>query len=145
MLASPGPGSHRNSVVIDATSGTTATVLKVLTEQGGVDEVWFNPADSHYVLPSCNMPCRSTGRMGPELLFIVIFSGFLMDASVRIASQNGVTTPVPPPNPRMVHSAAAGPGPGGNTDLPAISAVGGTVPQFGAPGGVSLCDWSVKN
>src|SRR5436309_2998429 len=56
--ASPTTGSPRNSIVIDATSGTTATVLKVFTGQGGVDEVWFNPDDNHYVLPSCNTPCR---------------------------------------------------------------------------------------
>jgi hypothetical protein len=126
------PGGSRNSVVIDATSGTTATVLKVLTGQGGVDEVWFNPDDNHYVLPSCNTPCRQVPG-GPELLFIDDSSGFRLDSSVKIADQNGVTTPVPPPNPRVVHSAAAG----GNLIFLPIPAVGGTVvPQF-AP---TLCD-----
>jgi len=136
----PSPGGSRNSIVIDATSGTTATVLNVLTGQGGVDQVWFNPADGHYVLPSCNTPCRSTALMGPELLFIVDSSGFSSDSTVRIANQNGVTTPLPPPNPRVVHSAAAGPAPGGNLIFLPIPAVGGTVPQWGAPGGLTLCD-----
>jgi hypothetical protein len=129
--SAPSPGGSRNSVVIDATSGTTATVLKVLTGQGGVDEVWFNPDDNHYVLPSCNTPCRQVPG-GPELLFIDDSSGFSLDSSVKIADQNGVTTPVPPPNPRVVHSAAAG----GNLIFLPIPAVGGTVPQF-AP---TLCD-----
>jgi hypothetical protein len=131
----PSPGGSRNSVVIDATSGTTATVLKVLTGQGGVDEVWFNPDDNHYVLPSCNTPCRQVPG-GPELLFIDDSSGFRLDSSVKIADQNGATTPVPPPNPRVVHSAAAGTVGGGTLIFLPIPAVGGTVPQF-AP---TLCD-----
>jgi hypothetical protein len=131
----PSPGGSRNSVVIDATSGTTAKVLKVLTGQGGVDEVWFNPDDNHYVLPSCNTPCRQVPG-GPELLFIDDSSGFKLDSSVKIADQNGATTPVPPPNPRVVHSAAAGTIGGGTLIFLPIPGVGGTVPQF-AP---TLCD-----
>jgi hypothetical protein len=133
--ASPTTGTPRNSIVIDATSGTTAKVLKVLTEQGGVDEVWFNPDDNHYVLPSCNTACRQVPG-GPELLFIDDSSGFRLDSSVKIADQNGATTPVPPPNPRVVHSAAAGTVGGGTLIFLPIPAVGGTVPQF-AP---TLCD-----
>ena len=133
--ASPTTGTPRNSIVIDARSGTTANVLKVLTGQGGVDEVWFNPDDNHYILPSCNTPCRQVPG-GPELLFIDDSSGFKLDSSVKIADQNGVPTPVPPPNPRTVHSAAAGTVGGETLIFLPIPAVGGTVPQF-AP---TLCD-----
>ena len=63
------PDGHRNTVVIDAKSGA---VLKVLKDLGGVDEVWFNPDDGHYIIPSCNTPCRTvpvTGAItGHELL-----------------------------------------------------------------------------
>ena len=128
------PGGPRNSLVIDARSGATATVLKVLTELGGVDQVWFNPDDNHYILPSCNGACRQVPG-GPELLFIVDSSGIKLDSSVTIGRQNGDTTPLPPPNPRVVHSAAAG----GNLIFLPIPAVGGgtvTVPRFDP----TLCD-----
>ncbi len=79
----PSSDGHRNSVVID----DGGAVLKVLKDLGGVDEVWFNPDDGHYVLPSCNTPCRTipgTGVTGPELLGIVDSSGFRLDHSVTI-------------------------------------------------------------
>jgi hypothetical protein len=126
------PNNQRNSIVIDAKSGTTAKVLKVLTNLGGADEVWFNPDDNHYVIPSCNTPCRTVGANGTEQLGIVDSAKLRLDASVTIAEQNGVKTPPPPPNPRTVHSAAAG----GNLIFLPIPAVGGTVPQFDP----TLCD-----
>lgn len=126
----PSSGGHRNSVIINA----SGAVLKVLTDLGGVDEVWFNPDDGHYVLPSCNTPCRTipgTGTTGPELLGIVDSSGFRLDHSVTIAEQNGATANTGG-NPRTTHSGAAG----GNLIFLPIPATGGTAPQF-AP---TLCD-----
>src|SRR6516165_4772606 len=120
------PNNQRNSIVIDATSGPTAKVLKVLKNLGGADEVWFNPETNHYVIPSCNTPCRTVGANGTEQLGIVDSAKLLLDASVTVAEQNGVKTPLPPPNPRTIHSAAAG----GNLIFLPIPAVGGTVPQF---------------
>ena len=126
----PSSGGHRNSVVIS----TSGAVLKVLTDLGGVDEVWFNPDDGHYVLPSCNTPCRTipgTGTTGPELLGIVDSSGFRLDHSVTIAEQNSATANTGG-NPRTTHSGAAG----GNLIFLPIPAVGGTAPQFDP----TLCD-----
>jgi hypothetical protein len=126
----PSSGGHRNSVIIDA----SGAVLKVLTDLGGVDEVWFNPDDGHYVLPSCDTPCRTipgTGTTGPELLGIVDSSGFRLDHSVTIAEQNSDTT-VTTGNPRTTHSSAAG----GNLIFLPIPATGGTAPQFDP----TLCD-----
>jgi len=127
--STPSPNKQRNSVVIDATSGK---VLKVLMNLGGADEVWFNPDDNHYVIPSCNTPCRTVGANGTEQLGIVDSSGIRLDHSVTVAEQNGVMTPLPPPNPRTIHSAAAA----GNQIFLPIPAVGGTAPQFDP----TLCD-----
>ena len=127
----PNPPNQRNSIVIDATSGTTAKVLKVLENLGGADEVWFNPDDNHYVIPSCNTPCRTVGANGTEQLGIVDSAKLLLDASVTVAEQNSATTPAPG-NPRTIHSAAAG----GNLIFLPIPAVGGVVPQFDP----TLCD-----
>jgi hypothetical protein len=126
----PGPGTERNSVIINASGG----VLKVLTGLGGVDEVWFNPDDGHYVLPSCNTECRTipgSGVTGPELLGIVDSRGFRLDHSVTIAEQNGATANTGG-NPRTTHSGAAG----GNLIFLPIPATGGTAPQFDP----TLCD-----
>jgi hypothetical protein len=127
----PNPPNQRNSIVIDATSGK---VLKVLANLGGADEVWFNPDDNHYVIPSCNTPCRTVGANGTEQLGIVDSAKLRLDASVTIAEQNGVATSPPGAtgNPRTVHSAAAG----GNLIFLPIPAVGGVVPQFEP----TLCD-----
>src|SRR5262249_11820374 len=130
--STPSPNKQRNSIVIDATSGTMAKVLKVLTNLGGADEVWFNPDDNHYFIPSCNTPCRTVGANGTEKLGIVDSAKLRLDASVTVAEQNGVKPPLPPPNPRTIHSAAAG----GNLVFLPIPAVGGTVPQFDP----TLCD-----
>ena len=128
----PSSDGHRNSVVIDDGGG----VLKVLKDLGGVDEVWFNPDDGHYILPSCNTPCRTVPVMGattgPELLGIVDSSGFRLDHSVTIAEQNSTTTPTTPGNPRTTHSGAAG----GNLIFLPIPATGGIAPQFDP----TLCD-----
>ena len=128
------PNNQRNSIVIDATSGPTAKVLKVLTNKGGADEVWFNPDTNHYVIPNCNTPCRTVGAKGTEQLGIVDSAKLLLDASVTVAEQNGVTTSPPGAtgNPRTIHSAAAG----GNLIFLPIPAVGGVVPQFDP----TLCD-----
>jgi hypothetical protein len=105
--------------------------LKVLTNLGGADEVWFNPDTNHYVIPSCNTPCRTVGAKGTEQLGIVDSAKLLLDMSVTVAEQNSVTMPAPG-NPRTVHSAAAG----GNLIFLPIPAVGGNVPQFDP----TLCD-----
>ncbi len=55
-------------MVINANNGA---VLKTIADLGGADEVWFNPGDGHYVIPSCNTACRTVGGAGPELLGIV--------------------------------------------------------------------------
>ena len=129
------PNNQRNSIVIDATSGTTAKVLKVLTNLGGADEVWFNPTTNHYVIPSCNTPCRTVpvmgAKTGPELLGVVDSAKLVLDTSVHVAFQNTDTT-ITSGNPRTVHSAAAG----GNLIFLPIPAVGGNAPQFDP----TLCD-----
>jgi hypothetical protein len=125
------PNNQRNSIVIDATSGK---VLKVLPNLGGADEVWFNPDDNHYVIPSCNTPCRTVGAGGPEKLGIVDSAKLLLDKSVTIAEQSGLTMSPPGAtgNARTVHSAAAG----GKLIFLPIPAAGGVVPQFDP----TLCD-----
>jgi len=125
---------HRNTAIIDAKSGA---VLKVLKDLGGADEVWFNKDDGHYIIPSCNTPCRTvpggTGATGPELLGIVDANGLRLDHTVTTAEQNGDTIGTPPTgNPRTAHSVAAG----GNLIFLPIPAVGGNVPHFDP----TLCD-----
>src|SRR6516164_5805045 len=90
--STPSPNKQRNSIVIDATSGK---VLKVLTNLGGADEVWFNPDDNHYVIPSCNTPCRTVSGKGPEQLGIVDSVKLLLDKSVQIAEQSPLTMSPP--------------------------------------------------
>ena len=104
-LTPPGP---RNSVIIDAITGT---VLQVLANLGGADQVWFNPGNGRYIIPSCNTPCRTVpgnGPTGPELLGIVNSNGFNVDQLVTVAVQNGDTN-VTSGNPRTAHSVAADP------------------------------------
>jgi hypothetical protein len=133
-----GPNGHRNSVVVSAKNGKILTVLQDL---GGADEVWFNPGDGHYVIPSCNTPCRTAPNpvtlplTGPEVLGIVDSKTLQVDQTVFVANQDPtVTSPLPPPNPRTIHGAAADPA-NKQIILP-IPAVGGTAPHFN----VSLCD-----
>jgi hypothetical protein len=129
------PDGHRNTVIIDQTSGA---VTAVLADLGGDDEVWFNPADGHYFIASCNTPCRTvpgTGPTGPELLGVVDASANELDQSVVTAVQNGATA-VLPGNPRTLHSVAAGTVFGQTLVFLPIPAVGGNAPQFSP----SLCD-----
>ena len=104
---------------------------------GGADEVWFNPGDGHYVIPSCNTACRTApvefALTGDEVLGIVDSAALRGGPTVFVAAQNSDTT-VTSGNPRTIHSVAADPN-NKQIILP-IPAVGGNAPQF-AP---SLCD-----
>jgi hypothetical protein len=128
------PSGHRNVVVIDANNGA---VLKTIPDLGGADEVWFNPGDGHYVIPSCNTPCRTVpvagAVTGPELLGLVDSNGLRLDHAVTVGFQNSDTT-VTSGNPRTIHSAAAN-SKTGEIYLP-IPATGGNAPQFDP----TLCD-----
>jgi hypothetical protein len=130
------PSGHRNIAVINQQSGA---VLGVIPDLGGADEVWFNASDFHYIIPSCNTPCRTPGTGAPELLGIVDANGLRLDQSVTIATPNGDLTPFPPPpNPRTTHSAAAL---GGNIYLPIPACTAASC--SGAPHFTkSLCDTS---
>jgi hypothetical protein len=135
-----GPNQHRNSVVVSAKNGKVLTVLQDL---GGADEVWFNPGDGHYIIPSCNTACRTrpTGFVltFDEVLGLVDSSTLQVDQTIFVASQNGNTT-VGTGNPRTIHSAAADAGNPQQIILP-IPATGGNTPQFGPPApGQTLCD-----
>jgi hypothetical protein len=129
-----GPDGHRNTVILDTNS---LAVLQTLPDLGGADEVWFNPGDGHFIVPSCNTLCRSkTGLGGVEVLAFIdaLLTGAPLDQSVTIATQTPPVNPAASGNPRTTHSVAAA----SNTNqvfLP-IPAVGGAAPQFGA----SLCD-----
>jgi hypothetical protein len=128
------PDGHRNIVVINANNGA---VLKTIADLGGADEVWFNPGDGHYVIPSCNTACRTVpvagAVTGPELLGVVDSDGLRTDHTVTVALQNSDTT-VTSGNPRTIHSAAAS-SQTGEIYLP-VPATGGNAPQFGP----SICD-----
>jgi hypothetical protein len=129
-----GPNGQRNTVVVSAKNGK---ILAVLADLGGADEVWFNPGDLHYIIPSCNTACRTrpTGFVltFDEVLGIVDSSTLQVDQTVFVAQQNSVTT-VAAGNPRTIHSVAADPA-NKQIILP-IPAVGGNSPQFSP----SLCD-----
>ena len=129
------PNGHRNTVVLSQKNGS---ILAVLQDLGGADEVWFNEGDGHYIIPSCNTPCRTPPGpnfpfTGPELLGIVDANTLQLDQTVQVAIQNSVTV-VTPGNPRTIHSVAGDPN-NKQIILP-IPAVGGTAPQFSP----SLCD-----
>jgi hypothetical protein len=135
-----GPNGHRNTVVVSAKNGKVLTVLQDL---GGDDEVWFNPGDGHYIIPSCNTACRTrpTGFVltFDEVLGIVDSTTLQVDQTVFVASQNG-NTAVGTGNPRTIHSVAADAGNPQQIILP-IPATGGNTPQFGPPApGQTLCD-----
>jgi hypothetical protein len=129
------PNGHRNTVVVSAKNGK---ILTVLTDLGGDDEVWFNPGDGHYIIPSCNTACRtppgSFVLTADEVLGIVDSKKLQQDQTVFVASPNPMVTTVTPGNPRTTHSVAADPN-NKQIILP-IPAVGGTAPQFSP----SLCD-----
>ena len=128
------PNGHRNTAVISQKNGK---VLAVFQDLGGVDEVWFNPGDGHYLIPSCNTACRTPPvpfvLTADEVLGIVDAKTLQLDQTVFVASQNSDTT-VTPGNPRTTHSVAGDPS-NKQIILP-IPAVGGTAPQFSP----SLCD-----
>ena len=67
-----GPNGSRNTVVVSAKNGK---ILAVFQDLGGNDEVWFNPGDNHYIIPSCNTACRTPPGMfnltGDEVLELV--------------------------------------------------------------------------
>jgi hypothetical protein len=130
-----GPDGHRNTVILDT---NTLAVLQTLPDLGGADEVWFNPGDGHFIVPSCNTICRSKtgGAAGVEVLAFIdaLLTGAPLDQSVTVATQTPPVNPAASGNPRTTHSVAAA----SNTNqvfLP-IPAVGGAAPQFGT----SLCD-----
>jgi len=129
-----GPNGFRNTVIVSQKNGA---ILSVLQSAGGADEVWFNPGDGHYIIASCNTPCRtpptSGAITGPELLQLVDSVNLFPDAQVYVAQQNSDTT-ITTGNPRTIHSVAADPA-NKQIILP-IPATGGTAPQY-AP---SLCD-----
>src|SRR5205823_3516998 len=103
------PNGHRNTVVVSAKNGA---ILAVLQDLGGDDEVWFNPGDGHYIIPSCNTACRTVPNgfvlTGSEVLGIVDASTLQLDQTVLVAKQNSDTT-VTSGNPRTIHSVAADP------------------------------------
>jgi hypothetical protein len=128
------PNGHRNTVVLSQKNGS---VLAVLQDLGGDDEVWYNPGDGHYIIPSCDTACRTPpatfALTGQEVLGLVDANKLQLDQTVFVASQNSVTA-VTPGNPRTIHSVAGDPD-NKQIILP-IPAVGGTAPQFSP----SLCD-----
>ena len=129
------PNGHRNTVMLNLHS---LNVLKVFPDLGGDDEVWFNPGDGHFIVPSCNTTCRTRGEglNGQEVLGFIDSSGRRSDQSVLVAVQNSNVT-VGTGNPRTIHSVAAA----SNTNLVflPIPAVGGNTPQFQP----TLCDQTV--
>jgi hypothetical protein len=129
--ASPGPGAHRNTVIVHLES---LEVAKVFQDLGGDDEVWFNPSDGHFFVPSCNTTCRTknAGVEGVEVLGVIDSAGRRLDQSVDVAVQTPPVNPATSGNPRTIHSAAAG----SNMVFLPIPAVGGAAPQFGS----TLCD-----
>jgi hypothetical protein len=130
--ASPGPGAHRNTVIVHLQS---LEVAKVFKDLGGDDEVWFNPSDGHFFVPSCNTTCRTknAGVEGVEHLGVIDSSGRKLDQEVDVAVQTPPVNPATSGNPRTIHSAAAS---SSNQVFLPIPAVGGAAPQFGS----SLCD-----
>jgi hypothetical protein len=131
--AKDAPGAPRNTVIVHLQS---LKVAKVFKDLGGADEVWFNPGDGHFIIPSCNTTCRTknAGVEGVEVLGFIDSSGRKLDQSVDVAVQTIPVNPATSGNPRTVHSVAAA----SNTNqvfLP-IPAVGGAAPQFGS----TLCD-----
>jgi hypothetical protein len=133
------PNGSRNTAVISQKNGH---VLAVLQDLGGADEVWFNPGDGHYIIPSCNTACRTVpvpfALTGPEVLGLVDSKTLQRDQTIFVASQNSDTN-VTSGNPRTIHSAAGDPA---NKQIilpiPACTSATacGNVPHFST----SLCD-----
>jgi hypothetical protein len=125
------PDTHRNTVIVNLQS---LKVAKVFKDLGGADEVWFNPDDGHFFVPSCNTTCRTqnAGVEGVEHLGVIDSSGRKLDQEVDIAVQTPPVNPATSGNPRTIHSVAAA----SNKVFLPIPAVGGAAPQFGS----TLCD-----
>jgi hypothetical protein len=86
------PGTVQNSAVIDEDNGR---ILRVLENEGGADEVWYNPGDGHYLLgDGSHLPNEQLG-------IVDSFPLIQPDPSVVIGNA-GVTT-------RRAHSVAADP------------------------------------
>jgi hypothetical protein len=123
---------HRNTVIVHLQS---LEVAKVFKDLGGDDEVWFNPADGHFFVPSCNTTCRTqnAGVEGVEHLGVIDSSGRKLDQAVDVAVQTPPVNPATSGNPRTIHSVAAS---SNKMVFLPIPAVGGAAPQFGS----TLCD-----
>ena len=95
--------------VINENSGA---VLEVFQDLGGADEVWFNPGDGHYFIPSCNTAMPHCSRDWSSLVTSYSGSSTQTHSSwtnrFLIAEQNSDTT-VTTGNPRTTHSVAADP------------------------------------
>ena len=104
-----GPNGSRNTVVVSAKNGK---ILAVLQDLGGADEVWFNPGDGHYIIPSCNTACRTppTGFVltFDEVLGLVDSKTLQRDQTIFVAQQNSDTNATSG-NPRTIHSVAGDP------------------------------------
>jgi hypothetical protein len=126
------PNGHRNIVIVDLFGGAP---LNVIPDLGGADEVWFNPGNGLYFVPSCNTICRTpnAGPEGIERLGVVGAAPPILDQTVDVAVQTPPVNPAASGNPRTIHSVAASTA--GVVFLP-IPAVGGVNPQFGS----TLCD-----
>jgi len=84
------PSGIRNAAIIDENTGS---IKRVLADEGGADEVWFNPGDGHYFL--------ADGSHRPdEQLAIVDSRGAEQDQTVVIAATAGAGS---------AHSVAADP------------------------------------
>src|SRR5262249_53421999 len=127
------PNGHRNIVIVDLFTGAP---LNFIQDLGGADQVWFNPGNNLYFVPSCNTICRTpnAGPEGIERLGVVGVSPPILDQTVDVAVQTPPVNPAASGNPRTTHSVAVSL-PGNQVFLP-IPAVGGVNPQFGS----SLCD-----
>jgi hypothetical protein len=104
------PAGVFNTVIINEHSGH---VMATLANEGGNDEVWFNPGDGHYFLArGSNLP--------DEFLGIVDARFRSQDQSIQTGTANGTT--------RRAHSVAAD----SNTNLVyvPIPATGGGTPGF---------------
>jgi hypothetical protein len=87
----PSPDGHSNTVVINEKTGA---VIGKLPDQGGNDEVWFNPGDGHYF--------GAGGQTVPtERLIVVDSTGKRPDQSVPTGTNCNTT--------RRAHSVAADP------------------------------------
>lgn len=84
------PSGIRNAAIINENTGN---IRKVLIDEGGADEVWYNPGDGHYFL--------ADGSHRPDEQFAIVdSSGNKQDQTVVIAATAGAGS---------AHSVAADP------------------------------------